>query len=61
LEEVSITKSVPNWIFYLHESVFLHRNLFLGISENEKNAAQWGPSGSGSVTTFRALIDHCGQ
>jgi hypothetical protein len=53
MEEVSIMKSVTNWISYLHDfvsifpqflAIFLHQKLISGIFENWKKQPPVGPA-----------------
>jgi hypothetical protein len=63
LEEVAIMKSVPNWIFYIHEfsrifplclSIFLTPETYFWVYL--KSADAWGPPVCGSVASRCPLI-----
>jgi hypothetical protein len=58
LGEVSIIKSLPNWIFYLHKfsqifipflSIFLAHETDFGVSFKFFSADVWAPDVSGNV------------
>jgi hypothetical protein len=65
---MSIPKSIPNLISYLHKfswifilflSIFPREKPILGFILNGKTCHRWGPPGSGSVATRRVLISRC--
>jgi hypothetical protein len=71
LREVSMMKSVPNWIYYSHEfsriffpnclSIFLGRNMEFGFIYLEKFTDEWDPPVSRSVAGCHAPIGWPGR